>query len=151
MHKVFMKQSTMPGTAEQMMHFHELPDVFKLLTPPPSHIQVLRNDLTSLTYGELEFRLWVMFIPLHWLVRHEPGPLALSFIDRMLDGPMAFWEHQHIFQDVPNGVQLTDYLTIEHRPGLMGFFTRLVFDGLPLQFLFFYCHWVTRRALVKMQ
>ncbi len=151
MPKVFEKQSVMSGTAEQMMRFHALPNAFQLLTPPPIFIQVLRNDLTSITNGELEFRLWVTFIPFHWLARHEPGPIPLSFIDRMLDGPMAFWEHQHIFRDVPSGVQLTDHLTIEHKSGLMGVFTRLFFDGFPLRFLFFYRHWVTRRMMKRMK
>lgn len=147
MRKVFEKQSIMPGTAEQMMRFHGLPNAFQILTPPPIFIQVLRNNLTSLIQGDLEFRLWVTLIPLHWLARHEPGPTPTSFIDRILDGPMAYWEHQHIFQDVPEGVKITDHVTLEHKSGLMGIFTRLFFDGLPLQFLFIYRHWVTRRRM----
>ena len=147
MQKVFEKQSVIPGTVDHMMAFHNAPRAFQTLTPPPIFIQVLRDNRTSLTEGEIEFRLWAGPIPLRWLARHESGPTPTSFIDRMLDGPMAYWEHQHIFQKAVNGVKLTDHVTFEHKSGLMGLFTRIFFDGLPLRILFSYRHWVTRRAM----
>lgn len=137
----------MPGTAAQMMAYHARPGAFKALTPPPVFLQVLKDEGTSLTQRSIEFRMWFGFIPLLWRVRHEPGPIPTSFIDRSLEGPMAAWEHQHIFRDVPQGVELTDHITFEHKSGLMGLFTRLFFDGLPLRFLFFYRHNVTRRGM----
>jgi len=147
MRKIFEKRSVMPGTTEQMMVFHSAPRAFQTLTPLPIFIQVIRDDRTSIIQGEIEFRLWITFIPVHWLARHEPGPTLTSFIDRMLDGPMAYWEHQHIFQDTPRGVELTDHVTFEHHPGLMGIFTHLFFDGIPLKILFLYRHWVTKRYM----
>jgi ligand-binding SRPBCC domain-containing protein len=146
--KIFEKRSVMVGTAEQMMVFHDAPHAFQKLTPPPIFIQVLRDNHRSLFERKIEFRLWVGPIPLHWLVRHEVGPIPTSFIDRMLDGPLAYWEHQHIFQQVaPDEVTLTDYITLEHKPGLIGLFTRVFFDGLPLRMLFLYRHWVTKRMM----
>jgi len=117
------------------------------LTPPPVFIQVLRDDRVSFTEGEIEFRMWVAFIPVHWVARHEPGPIATSFIDRLLAGPLASWEHHHIFQAVDGGTELIDRITFMHKAGLAGLLTRLFFDGLSLRFLFAYRHWRTRRAL----
>jgi len=130
-----------------MMIFHSAPKAFQTLTPPPVFIQMLRDDRKSITQGEIEFRMWMGFIPLHWLARHESGPIPTSFIDRMLDGPMAYWEHQHIFRDISGGVELVDHITYEHKPSLMGIFTHLFFDGIPLQILFLYRHWVTKRGM----
>jgi ligand-binding SRPBCC domain-containing protein len=62
----------------------------------------------------------------------------------MLEGPMAVWEHQHIFEDVPGGAALVDRITLAHKPGLPGLLTRLIFDGVPLRALFMYRHWRTR-------
>ena len=149
MRKVYEKRSIISGNVEEMMAFHAAPNAFQILTPPPIFIQILRNDLASITNGEVEFRLWAGPIPLHWLARHEPGPIPTSFIDRMLTGPMAYWEHQHIFRAVPGGVELTDHITLEHKSGVMGLFTRLFFDGLPLRFLFLYRHWVTKRKITE--
>jgi ligand-binding SRPBCC domain-containing protein len=148
--KVYKKQTVMPGNLEQIIAFHSAPGIFQTLTPPPIFIQVLRNDLISLTEGEIVFRLWAGPIPLYWLARHEPGPIPSSFIDRMLQGPMNYWEHQHIFKAVPGGVELTDQITFQHKKGLIGVFTRLFFDGLPLRILFAYRHWITRRALARL-
>ena len=67
----------------------------------------------------------------------------------MIAGPMARWEHQHIFAEVDGGVELIDHITLAHKPGLQGILTRIVFDGPPLRMLFLYRHWRTRRALSK--
>jgi ligand-binding SRPBCC domain-containing protein len=62
----------------------------------------------------------------------------------MVSGPLAHWEHQHIMREVAGGVELHDHITLEHKPGLMGIFTRLMFDGLPLRMFFVYRHLRTR-------
>jgi len=62
---------------------------------------------------------------------------------------MAYWRHEHIFEETPGGAALIDRVTLAHKPGIMGLVTRLIFDGLPLRFLFFYRHWRTRQAVEK--
>lgn len=142
--KTFEKRSIIPTTMAKMMAFHEHPRALQRLTPPPIFVQVLKNERVSLTEGDVWFRLWFGPIPLNWQARHEPGPTPTSFVDRMISGPVAYWEHQHLMTEVPGGVELHDRLTIEHKPGLAGLFTRLLFGGLPLQILFFYRHLRTR-------
>lgn len=147
MPKVFEHRSIIPTTVEAIIAFHEHPRAFQRLTPPPVFIHVQRNDLQSLTEGEVAFTMWMGPIPVRWLARHEAGPTPHSFIDRQLEGPLAVWEHQHIFEAVPEGVALIDHITLEHRKGWRGWLTRLAFDGLPLRMLFIYRHWRTRLAL----
>jgi len=63
----------------------------------------------------------------------------------MVSGPMKVWYHRHIFREVPGGVELTDCIQTEHQSGgFWGLFTRLLFAGLPLRFLFIYRHLRTR-------
>lgn len=138
--------STTPGA---MMAFHEHPEAFQRLTPPPVFIQMLRNELTSLTEGEVEFNMWFGPLPIRWIARHEPGPIPTSFIDRMVQGPLARWEHSHIFEPVESGVALIDRITLAHRSGWRGLLTRLVFDGLPLRMLFLYRHRRTRLGVCR--
>lgn len=148
-HKVFEHRSIIATTMAAMLAFHEDPKALARLTPPPPlmFMQVLRDDRTSLTAGELEFRLWFGPLPVRWLARHEPGPTDTSFADRMLVGPMAYWEHQHIFREVEGGIELTDRITLAHKTGAAGLLSRLIFDGLPLRLLFVYRHLRTRLAL----
>ncbi|MBZ0293231.1 MAG: hypothetical protein K8L99_11755 [Anaerolineae bacterium] len=147
--KVFEKRSVFNTTMDRMLDFHQNPRALSMLTPPPIFVQVLRDERSSLTHGELEFRLWFGPFPVCWLARHEPGPNATSFVDRMIEGPMALWEHQHIFREVAGGIELTDRVTLAHKSGWAGLVTRLIFDGLPLRMLFMYRHFRTRLAVRK--
>jgi len=143
----FIKKSVMKTTLDKMMQFHEHPNAFSKLTPPPIFVKVHRDDRTSITQGEIEFTLWVGFIPVKWLACHEAGPTDSSFVDYMINGPMAYWRHEHIFTEVDDGIELTDRITLAHKSGLQGILTRLMFDGIPLKFLFFYRHLRTRLAI----
>lgn len=144
----YEKRSVLPHTTiQQVWDFHARSNAFQLLTPPPMFVQVRDNQLTSLTNGDIRFTLWLVFIPVAWWARHQPGPIETSFADLMVEGPMAYWRHEHIFRAVADGVELTDHITLAHKPGLAGLFTRLFFDGLPLRILFFYRHLRTRWAL----
>jgi ligand-binding SRPBCC domain-containing protein len=137
----------MNTTLAKMWAFHESPAALSALTPPPIFIRVRADRRTTLTTGDLEFTLWFGFIPLHWHVQHETGPTEYSFVDRMLAGPMAYWRHEHIFTETPQGVELVDRVTLAHRSGWRGLLTRLAFDGVPLRILFFYRHLRTRWAV----
>ena len=109
-------------------------------------MQLHRDDRTSISEGEIEFTLWMGPIPFRWIARHEEGPTEWSFADRQIKGPMAYWRHEHIFTEVEGSVELTDQITLAHKSGLFGLFTRLMFDGIPLRILFFYRHLRTRMA-----
>lgn len=149
MSKVFTQVSTLPTTVDNLIAFHDRPDVLGRLTMPPLVLQVLRDERTSLAEGEIEFRLWFGPIPVRWLARHMPGPIKTSFKDVQIRGPLEKWEHEHLFEPAPGGATLTDRITLEHRPGPIGWLTRLMFDGLPLRMLFLYRHWQTRRLLTQ--
>ena len=143
----FEKTSTFPATLDALLRFHEDPRTLRRLTPPPLIIQLLRDDRRSLTEGEIEFTLWFGPVPIRWTARHEPGPTPTSFADTQVSGPLAHWRHEHIFTAVAGGVELTDRITLAHKPNLPGLLTRLAFDGIALRVLFAYRHWRTRRAL----
>ncbi len=146
---VYVKTSRYAASLDELRRFHEDPRALARLTPPPIFAQLLRDERRSITEGEVEFRLWLAALPLRWLARHEPGPTPDSFADVQLRGPLAYWRHEHIFRALPGGVELTDRVTLAHKPGIWGLFTRLAFDGLPLRLLFAYRHWRTGRALRK--
>jgi ligand-binding SRPBCC domain-containing protein len=149
--KVFEHVSIMPGTAAQLFEFHAAPGAFSRLTPPPIFVQMHRNALRTLTDGEVEFTLWFGPLPVRWHARHSPGANATSFIDQMVSGPVAYWYHEHLMTDTPQGAELRDRITIAHKPGLAGLLSRLMFDGLPLRVLFLYRHLRTRMALQSLR
>jgi ligand-binding SRPBCC domain-containing protein len=146
---VFERRSIMRTTLEKMTAFHAEPKALSILTPPPIFVQVRSDKRTSLTDGDIDFTLWMAFVPIHWIARHEPGSTPNSFADRMILGPMQSWRHEHFFNVVDGGVELIDRITLAHKSGWRGLLTRLMFDGMPLQLLFFYRHLRTRLAVEK--
>lgn len=142
----FEHRSVINTSMDAIQHFHDDPRALRWLTPPPLFIQIVRDDRVSLTQGEVDFRLWFGPVPVRWLARHEPGTTPTSFVDRMLEGPMAVWVHQHNFRSVAGGIELSDRISLAHRHGWRGVLTRLIFDGAALRFLFTYRHWRTKRA-----
>ena len=144
---IFQHQSVIDTTVEAMYAFHEQPSALGKLTPPPIFMQLHEDTRTSLREGELRFTLWFGPIPVKWHVRHEQGPTETSFADRQLSGPMAYWRHEHIFEQVEGGTRLTDRITYAHKAGFTGLLTRLIFGAIPLKILFLYRHLRTRLAL----
>ncbi|GAB5490105.1 MAG: hypothetical protein Phog2KO_03200 [Phototrophicaceae bacterium] len=142
--KVYEKSTVMNTTVEKMMAFHESTEAFSKLVPPPMIAQIRDDARTSITDGDLKFTLWLGPIPIKWHARHQEGPTESSFADLMIEGPMQYWRHEHIFEPVDTGVKLIDRVTIAHKDGVQGLLTRLMFDGLPLKFLFFYRHLRTK-------
>lgn len=147
--KLFEHRSVIAAPPAAVMAFHEDPRALQRLTMPPVVVQLVRDDRRSLTEGVIVFTMWLGPIPVRWVAQHAPGPIATSFTDRMLEGPVARWEHHHIFEPVEGGTALIDRIALAHKPGWRGWLTRLVFDGLPLRILFTYRHWVTRRAVTR--
>lgn len=150
--KVIEYRTVIDAPVDAIMAFHYHPKAFKKLTPPPVFIQVHRNDLKSLAEGEVEFTMWFGVFPVRWIARHEPGPTETSFIDRQIKGPLEVWQHEHIFEPVPNEpdkTTLIDRITVIHPSGWRGWLTRLFFDGLPLWMLFLYRHQRTKWSTQK--
>ena len=145
--KVYEHSNLFDTTVADMVAFHAAPDAFSKLAPPGTFMQVHRRALQSLTNGDVEFTLWLGLIPFRWHAHHELSINDHSFADRQISGPMAYWRHEHIIAPAGDKVRLTDRVTLAHKDGLQGLFTRLMFDGLPLKFLFAYRHWRTRREL----
>jgi ligand-binding SRPBCC domain-containing protein len=147
--KTFEHNSVIPTTLAALLAFHTDRQALTRLTPPPLFVKIRRDDRVSLTEGEVDFVLWFGPVPIRWLARHEPGPTPTSFTDRMIQGPLALWVHQHLFRAVPGGVELTDRITFAHPAGWRGLLTRIFFDGLSLRILFLYRHWRTQAALAE--
>jgi ligand-binding SRPBCC domain-containing protein len=147
--KTFRHRSIFRTTIAEMTRFHSAPDALRVLMPPPVIVQMVRDERTSLTQGEVTFRMWLGPLPVRWIARHEPGSIPTAFVDQMVVGPLASWQHEHRFRTVSQGVELTDEITYAHKPGWRGVLTRLAFDGLPLRMVFRYRHWRTRRAVER--
>jgi hypothetical protein len=142
----FVKQSRIRASAATVFGFHERPDAFRLLQPPwqPAEIVLPPTSLEVGTRVIIRVKLgpvWQTIESVH--VAHEPGR---SFTDRMVRGPFARWEHEHVV--TPDGEAhsvLTDRIEYELPLGALGKLAGGWFAKRSLERLFDYRHDVTRR------
>ncbi len=135
-----------PASREAVLDFHASPEVLRRLTPPPMIVRIHR-------FGEMkegmiaEFTLWLGPYPIRWRARHENvGPDG--FTDVQLSGPASKWKHRHQFVAISRAeTEIREHIEYEHKPGLAGIVSRLLFNRPSLRMLFVYRSWVTRRAL----
>jgi ligand-binding SRPBCC domain-containing protein len=145
----FEKRSVIPANLDAVWEFHAAPGAFRRLTPLPIIGQIHQDQRTSLTQGRLDFTLWFGPLPIRWVADHEPGPSPTSFRDRMVTGPLEIWVHEHLMEETVGGVLLTDRITYQHKPGLPGWISRVLFSRRGLETLFAYRHWITRRTIIS--
>ena len=60
-------------------------------------------------------------------------------------GPAATWEHTHTFVPLDEGrTEIREHIEFEHKPGVWGLVTRVLFSKPNLLLMFTYRKWVTR-------
>lgn len=141
-------QFTVHASLEDVCEFHHDTRVLKRLTPPPTVVQLhevepLANDSVS------RFTLWVGPLPLHWKAIHKDVS-DRGFTDVQAEGPAAQWEHTHtFFADSEETTIIREHIVYEHKRGLRGLLTRILFARPNLYLMFTYRKLVTRWYLSK--
>lgn len=128
--------------------FHASTNALKLLNPPGMIVQLHRVD--PMDEGSIsEFTLWFGPIPIRWKAIHNDVSIN-GFTDRMVKGPAKTWVHNHRYEPIsPSNTRVFEHIDYEHKSGLMGMFTRVLFSPLSLKILFAYRAWATKRAVQK--
>lgn len=147
---VFQTNFKVDGPVEAVAAFHSDTAVLKRLNPPGIFVQIHRND--PMSEGSIsEFTLWFGPFPIRWQAIHSDVS-PNGFTDRMVNGPAASWVHSHRYEAVDDQTtRVYEHIDYDHKPGLMGIVTRLLFSPLSLKILFTYRAWATRRAVEQIR
>lgn len=123
--------------------FHHDTRALKRLTPPPTIVQL--HSAEPLGEGSVsKFTLWVGPLPLPWTAVHR-NVSTHGFTDVQTEGPVHKWEHTHRFIAVSdNTTEIHEHIEFEHKPGVWGLVTRLLFAWPNLFLMFTYRKLVTR-------
>ncbi|MEM9657808.1 MAG: hypothetical protein AAF961_05550 [Planctomycetota bacterium] len=126
--------------------FHRDTSALKLLTPPPTIVQL--HSIEPLSEGSVsKFTLWVGPLPLHWTAVHRDVG-EQGFTDVQAKGPAKKWEHTHRFvEQSPQRTLVREHIEYEHKSGLWGLVTRTLFARPNLRVMFGYRKMITRRSL----
>lgn len=142
----FTHQSDFDCSAERLFGFHERPEALQLLTPPWQTIDLIQPPKSLAVGTRVIMRmkvgpLWQAVEAEH--VSYEPG---VSFSDRMVKGPFAYWLHKHIVEPLGESrSRLIDDVTYRLPMGPLGALFGGWYARRELERLFRYRHEVTRR------
>lgn len=140
---VFDFRFTVAAPLEAVRDFHRDTRALKRLTPPPVFVKLHRVE--PLAEGSVsEFTLWVGPLPLRWTAVHR-GVSDRGFTDVQAAGPAAAWAHTHSFVPLADGrTEIREHIEFEHKRGLAGLVTRVLFAKPNLLGMFCYRSLVTR-------
>jgi ligand-binding SRPBCC domain-containing protein len=133
---------------EAVAEFHSYPDTMAAITPPPIFVQVHNAPARVVEGQQMDFTMWLGPLPLRWQAHFE-DVTAVSFVDRMVQGPMRTWRHRHSFVAIDDHTtDVLDDVEIELRRhplwGPVGLGMAL---NLPV--LFAFRQWQTQRLLAQ--
>lgn len=77
-------------------------------------------------------------IPLFWMTEITHVTEGRFFVDEQRIGPYALWHHQHHFQAIPGGVEMTDLVHYRVPLGWVGDFANMIFVQRQLKAIFDY-------------
>lgn len=145
---LFVHESILPATPQQVYAFHERSDAFALLLPPWDRVVVEQppSGLATGTRVRLRTRIglfWVRIEALH--IDCVPGT---SFTDVMVAGPFARWRHDHLFLPHEQGCLLRDVVDCALPLGWLGRLAEPFAVRPRLRRLFAHRHAVTRREVL---
>lgn len=143
-------QLQLPVSVTRLWEFHNSPDAIHRLLPPGQGVRVLRHDSPLRDGGETLLSL--PFLPgarMGWLARISQVEPERGFVDEQVEGPMAYWRHQHIMQ--PMGEQaclLIDRITWRPRWWMVPPLANVVVAR-KLDAMFAHRHSVTKAACLE--
>lgn len=148
---LFVKESVIAASVEEVFAFHERPNAFALLQPPWEQAEILLppRSLEVGTVVKLRTKLGPLWIDV--VAQHVAYEKNVRFEDVMTRGPFAKWHHKHLFFAADGGCRLRDEIDFEPPLGVLGRLSA-PFAVVPrLRRMFDYRHEVTRREVLAHQ
>ena len=130
---VFEARAWLPRPRAEVFAFFADPRNLALITPPEFHFH-LDPVVSAMTAGTvLDFRMAWHGLPMRWraLIREFDPPYR--FVDAQVRGPMARWEHRHMFVEDNGGTRVEDRLTYQLPFGPLGDLARALYARRKLE------------------
>ena len=87
----------------------------------------------------IKYKITVLpLVRMYWETEITEVDEYRSFTDIQRKGPYSFWSHKHMFQEINNGVEMTDELEYAIPFGVAGKLAHGVFVGREVQSIFEY-------------
>lgn len=144
---IFDHTFTVKAPLAKVAEFHYDTRVIKRLTPPFIIMQL--HKIEPMAEGSIsDFSLWLGPLPVRWVAIHSKVGPQRGFTDTQQQGPFKQWVHTHTFTAAgDNLTRVNDHIEYEHRSGLRGLISRLLFPRMGLLLTFTYRKLITRWSM----
>lgn len=103
---------TLPISMEEAWSFFSNPTNLGKITPPEMNFRIIGNLPQKVYEG-----MFIVYkvsplagIPMQWVTEITHVREPHFFIDEQRNGPYSIWHHEHHFEQLPEGIKMTDIL-----------------------------------------
>ena len=118
------------------------------LTPGSMHFRILTSLPIAMGPGTvIDYQIALYGVRFEWRTLIEEFEPESRFVDVQTKGPYRYWQHLHLFEEVPGGTVIRDRVEYEVPFGPLGEVARALFVGRQLRRIFDYRRGAVDRAL----
>ena len=132
------RQQVVPAPLAEVWAYFATPQNLNEMTPDDMKFEIIHGGEGKMFQGQLiEYR--VGFIPLVkslWLTEIAHVDEGSYFVDEQRIGPYRLWYHEHRFETVAGGTQITDQVSYVMPFGFLGEIVHAVWVGRRLKGIF---------------
>jgi ligand-binding SRPBCC domain-containing protein len=132
------RQQIVPASLDDVWAYFATPQNLNDMTPDDMQFEIIHGGEGKMLQGQLiEYR--VQFMPLvksRWLTEIAHVEDHAYFVDEQRIGPYRFWYHEHRFDAVEGGTQITDQVTYMIPFGFLGDIVHALWVGGRLKGIF---------------
>jgi ligand-binding SRPBCC domain-containing protein len=135
------KSLRLPITLDEAWSFFSDPGNLSRITPKKMNFRITSELGDGRMYPGMIITYKVspiLGISMTWVTEISQVREKVYFIDNQLLGPYKFWHHQHLFKEIPGGVEMTDILHYAVPFGFIGRFLEKVFIKKKVEGIFSY-------------
>lgn len=108
---------------DEAWDFFSSPENLKVITPSEMGFEVISSSQPGKMYPGMLINYRVKPFPVfrtRWVTEITHVRERNYFVDEQRVGPYALWHHEHIFEPIENGVQMTDIVSYKPPLGYLG-------------------------------
>ena len=136
-----IKSINLPITLEEAWNFFSDPRNLSRITTEKMNFRITSEIGNGSMYPGMIITYKVspiLGISMTWVTEISEVREKEYFIDNQLLGPYKFWHHQHLFREIPGGVEMTDILHYAVPFGFIGRILEKVFIKKKVDGIFAY-------------
>ncbi len=119
----FKREHSVKSSIDDVWKFIATPENLKKITPPSMGFDITSDGLPEQMYAGMIISYRVKPLPGYtttWVTEITHIEPKKYFVDEQRIGPYNMWHHEHILQEVPEGVKMIDIVSYAPPFGLLG-------------------------------